>query len=123
MDVGSSLIQCGAMISDVEANREEIGALCRRYGVERLEVFGSAATEEFDEETSDVDFVVLFSDDVRRSPGYADAYLDLAWDLEDLLGRDVDLVTERSIQNPYFRRSVDSSREVVYERRSQEASA
>jgi predicted nucleotidyltransferase len=111
------------MISDVEAHREEIGELCRRYGVERLEVFGSAATEEFDEESSDVDFVVLFSDDVRRAPGYADAYLDLAWDLEDLLGRDVDLVTERSIQNPYFRRSVDSSREVVYERRSQEASA
>lgn len=110
------------MIADVEAHREEIGALCRRYGVERLEVFGSAATEEFDEETSDVDFVVLFSDDVRRSSGYADVYLDLAWDLEDLLGRDVDLVTEQSISNPYFRMSVNDSRELVYHQRGEEAS-
>jgi len=111
------------MISDVETHQEEIERLCRRYGVERLEVFGSAATGAFDEETSDVDFVVLFSDEVRCSSGYADTYLDLAWDLEDLLDRDVDLVTERSIQNPYFRRSVDSSRQVIYERRSQETSA
>ena len=92
------------------------------YGVERLEVFGSAATGAFDEEASDVDFVVLFSEEVRRSPGYADTYLELAWDLEELLERDVDLVTERSIQNPYFRDSVDSSRQVIYEKRSQEAS-
>jgi predicted nucleotidyltransferase len=106
------------MISDVEAHREEIGALCRRYGLERLEVFGSAATGEFDEESSDVDFVVLFSDDVRRSPGYADTYLGLAWDLEDLLGRDVDLVTEQSVSNPYFWTSVNDSRELVYDQRN-----
>lgn len=111
------------MISAIEAHQEEIGELCRRYGVERLEVFGSAATGEFDEETSDVDFVVLFSKEVRHSPGYADTYLDFAWDLEALLERDVDLVTERSIQNPYFRDSVDSSRQIIYEQRSQEASA
>jgi predicted nucleotidyltransferase len=111
------------MISQIEALRQDIGELCRRYGVERLEVFGSAATDTFDEEMSDVDFVVLFSDEVRRSPDYADTYLDLAWDLEELLGQDVDLVTERSIQNPYFRQSVDASRQVIYERRSQEASA
>jgi predicted nucleotidyltransferase len=107
------------MISDVEAHREEIGALCRRYGVKRLEVFGSAATDEFDEETSDVDFVVSFAD---KSPGYADRFLDFAEALEDLLGRDVDLVTEQSISNPYFRKSVNDSRELVYDQRGEEAS-
>ena len=111
------------MIAAIEAHQDEIGELCRRYGVERLEAFGAAATEAFDEETSDVDVVVLFSDEVRRSPGYADTYLDFAWDLEALLERDVDLVTERSIQNPYFRNSVDASRQVIYEQRSPEASA
>lgn len=107
------------MISDVETHREEIGALCRRYGVERLEVFGSAATEEFDEESSDVDLVVSFAD---KSPGYADRFLDFAEALEDLCGRDVDLVTEQSISNPYFQKSVNDSRELVYDQRGEEAS-
>jgi hypothetical protein len=100
--------------------RDEIADLCRTYGVERLEAFGSGGTEEFDDETSDLDFVVRFAD---RSPGYADRYLDFAEALEDLFGRDVDLVTERSIQNPFFRRSVDDSRLVIYDQSSQETTA
>lgn len=99
---------------------QTIAELCRRYGVERLELFGSADTQHFDEERSDIDFVVEFED---RSPGYADRYLDFAEGLEEILGRDVDLVTERSIQNPFFRRSVDSSRRVIYDRRGEETSA
>lgn len=99
---------------------EKIAELCETYGVERLELFGSGRTDRFDEEESDLDFVVRFAD---RSPGYADRYLDFARALEALFGRDVDLVTERSIQNPFFRRSVDSSRQVIYDRRSEETSA
>lgn len=99
---------------------ETVTKLCRKYGVQRLELFGSTGTDEFDEETSDIDFVVEFAD---RSPGYADRYLDFAEELEELLGRDVDLVTERSIQNPFFRRSVDSSRQVIYDGRGEEAPA
>lgn len=106
------------MISAIEAHQDEIGELCRRYGVERLEVFGSAATGAFDEETSDVDFVVSFAD---KSPGYADRFLDFAEALEHLFGRDVDLVTEQSISNPYFRKSVEESRELVYDQRHKEA--
>ena len=102
------------------SNRDEVADLCRTYGVERLEAFGSALTEEFDDETSDLDFVVRFAD---RSPGYADRYLDFAQALEELFGRDVDLVTERSIQNPFFRRSVDDSRQVIYDRSGQETTA
>jgi hypothetical protein len=100
--------------------RDDVVELCRTHGVERLEVFGSAVTEAFDDETSDLDFVVRFAD---RSSGYADRYLDFAQALEDLFGRDVDLVTERSIQNPFFRRSVDDSRLVIYDRSRQETTA
>jgi len=85
------------MSAPVELPTEEIDELCERYGVARLELFGSAATPEFGE-ASDVDFIVKFAD---RSPGYADRYLDFAEALEGLLGRRVDLVTERSIQNPF----------------------
>ena len=97
----------------------DIAELCEKFGVERLELFGSAATGEV-EEANDIDFIVRFAD---RSPGYANRYLDFAEALEELLDREVDLVTERSIQNPYFRRSVDASRRVIYDRRSEETAA
>lgn len=102
-----------------EQSLDEIANVCEAFGVERLALFGSAGTQEFGE-ASDVDFVVKFAD---RSSGYADRYLDFAQALEELLGREVDLVTERSIQNPFFRRSVDAAREVIYDRRSEETPA
>lgn len=92
---------------------EAVRALCVRYGIRRLDLFGSATSDRFDEQTSDLDFVVDFAD---RSPGYADRYLAVADGLESLFGRPVDLVTERSIQSPSFRRSVEASRRMLYER-------
>ena len=109
------------MLPLVERNLPALHDLCRRFGVRRLDLFGSAATGAFREDESDLDFVVACAD--TRSPGYADRYLDLAEALEARLGRDVDLVTERSIENPYFRRAVDATRRPVYERRDEEAAA
>ena len=108
------------MSDPAEIPLEKVAELCEAYGVERLELFGSGGTDHFDEDTSDLDFVVQFAD---RSSGYADRYLNFAWALEELLGREVDLVTERSIQNPFFRRSVDASRRMIYERRSEKTAA
>ena len=103
--------------SPIQSHKAELHALCRAYGVERLELFGSATSEVFDAASSDLDFIVQFAE---KSSGYADRYLDFAEALEELFGRDVDLVTERSIANPYFRKTVDSTREVVYDRRREE---
>jgi uncharacterized protein len=108
------------MIPLVEQRKTELAALCRRHGVRRLDIFGSAATGEFQPTTSDLDFIALFSD---TGPGYADRYLDFAEALEALFHRRVDLMTERSIQNQYFRKSVEATRQTVYERQSQEAAA
>lgn len=98
-----------ALIAD---NLEAIRALCLRYGVRRLDLFGSATSDRFDQATSDLDFVAAFSD--TRTPGYAFRYIDFADALEALLGRSVDVVTERSIKSPYFRASVDASRQRIY---------
>ena len=99
-------------IPHIQSHKAELHALCRAYGVERLELFGSATSGAFDAASSDLDFIVQFAD---TSPGYADRYLDVAEALEELFGRDVDLVTERSITNPYFRKTMDSTRKVVYD--------
>jgi predicted nucleotidyltransferase len=109
------------LIPLIEDHLDEIRALCIEYGVSRLEVFGSAANGTFRPETSDLDFIATFAD-----PGvgtYADRYLDLAESLEALFSRRVDLMTERSIRSPRFRREVDATRRVVYPEYGQEAVA
>lgn len=100
------------MIGLLTDKLEEITALCRRYRVRRLEVFGSAAGGPFDPQTSDLDFLVDFH---PLQPGErADAYFGLREDLETLLQRPVDLVMTRAIRNRYFLQAVEETREVLY---------
>ena len=99
------------MIAAVDQHREEISALCRRYGVRRLELFGSAATSAFDPQRSDLDFLVEF--DANQAQLF-DRYFGLKESLEALYGRKVDLVTVGSLQNPYFVDAVNKSRQLVY---------
>src|SRR5215211_8670805 len=71
------------MIGIIEDRRAEVAALCERYGVKRLDLFGSAAGDGFDPEASDLDFVVSF--ERRDPPGLFDRYFGLKEDLEVLL--------------------------------------
>jgi predicted nucleotidyltransferase len=100
------------MIPLIEEYRAEVESLCRKYGVERLGLFGSAAHGNFDESTSDLDFLVEFSN--LRVEDAADRYLGLLVDLEELFGRKVDLVSYRAIRNPYFKEVVDRTRVLLY---------
>ncbi|MHB8177169.1 MAG: nucleotidyltransferase family protein [Vulcanimicrobiaceae bacterium] len=100
------------MIAEIEQRRAELEVLCRRFRVRRLDVFGSAATEEFRSGESDLDFLVEF--EPSAGPGYADRYFGLLESLEALFGRPVDLVVASAINNPYFRESVARSKVVLY---------
>lgn len=92
-------------------DREAIVDLCRRRGVRRLSIFGSALTDRFDADHSDVDFLVEFDD---TSATLFDDYFGLKEDLETLLGRSVDLVMPSALKNPYFASSVRASEEEIY---------
>ena len=96
----------------LEGHREELVALCRRYRVRRLDVFGSATADNVDEESSDVDLLVEFEE--LPHADRADAYLGLLTAVEALLERRVDLVETGAVRNPYLRRSIEESRELVY---------
>jgi predicted nucleotidyltransferase len=109
------------MIDLVTQHLDDIAALCRHYGVRRLDLFGSAATGEFDPETSDLDFVATFAD--THLPGYAGRYLDFAEALEALFGRPVDVLTENMIGSPYFRQAVEAAHQPVYDERNAPAVA
>ncbi|AVO49818.1 hypothetical protein C6568_11575 [Melaminivora suipulveris] len=98
------------MLAKLQGLQPELAALCRRYRVLRLDVFGSAATGR-SREDSDIDLLVEFE---PMSEGYADAYFGLLDALQALLRKPVDLVVAGAIRNPYFRQSVEASRRPLY---------
>jgi uncharacterized protein len=100
------------MQSQIGQKREQVTELCRRYRVRRLALFGSAAREDFDPESSDLDFLVEFE---PLAPGaYADNYFGLLEALHRLFGRRVDLVDGPAIRNPYFRQNVEANQTLLY---------
>jgi len=103
------------MIPLVTEKQRELVSLCQRFKVERLDLFGSAADGSFQPDPSDLDLLVRFADP-EPTGDYADRYLDLADAMERLFQRPIDLVTEQSVRNPYFRRLLEASRRLVYER-------
>jgi len=107
------------MIAVIEQHEEALAAICRRFGVRRLDLFGSAAQGRFDPVTSDLDFVVELAD--AGGPGYARRYIEFAEALEDLFQRPVDVLTERMIGTAHFREILDRTRQRVYEQGSTRA--
>jgi uncharacterized protein len=102
-----------ALETIIEPRRGELIELCRSFGVARLEVFGSAATAEFDPARSDIDFLIEFLPDQDLGP-WLTHYFELQARLEALLGRPVDLVMSTAVTNPYFARELNRTRRLLY---------
>ncbi len=101
------------MIALIEEHLYELTDLCRRYQVDRLDLFGSAATGDFDQVSSDLDFVVAYQPNADLGP-WAARHYELRANLAALFGRPVDLIMDRRFRNPYFRQSVEESRMQLY---------
>ncbi len=100
------------MISLIEQHRPEVAALCSRFGVQSLEVFGSAADGAFDPTRSDIDFLVEFGSEDTGSLFHR--YFGLQEALEQVFHRKIDLVSASALSNPYFIAAVNQSRQTVY---------
>lgn len=96
----------------IHENIDRIFALCRKYKVKNMYVFGSILTARFNAD-SDVDLLVNFTSEVDYL-SYADNILDFYAELKDLFGREVDLVDETSIRNPYFKKEVELTKQLIY---------
>lgn len=96
----------------IDSHRDEIAALCRTFHVRTLELFGSAASASFDPATSDLDFLVDFQP--LSTSEHAHCYFGLLFALEDVLGRNVDLVETSAIRNPYFLQAIAQQRTLLY---------
>jgi predicted nucleotidyltransferase len=101
------------VIETIQQNRRAIADACRRFGVGRLEVFGSAVRGDFDAQESDLDFIANFLPPLH--PGVADRFFGLAEALERIFSRPVDLLTDAMIRNPVLREEVNRNRTLIYD--------
>jgi predicted nucleotidyltransferase len=98
-------------MSIIESNINKIKEACVRHHVAKLFVFGSVLTNKFSV-NSDIDFVVDFNDVSLYD--YADNYFNFKKSLEKLLLRPIDLLEDKAVKNPYLRKSIDSTKQIVY---------
>ena len=95
----------------IESNIDNVRTLCKLHKVQRLFVFGSVLSDRFKKD-SDIDLVVDFKG--VELYDYADNYFDFKQSLENLFKREVVLLEDKAIKNPYLRKSIDSSKQLVY---------
>ncbi len=97
----------------LEKQKKELIAICQALNIKRLYVFGSVVSDKFRED-SDIDFLISFSDNLTVDE-YTQNYFTLHYKLRELFRREIDIVTERSLSNPYFIESINESKQLIYE--------
>ena len=102
------------MAFEIGRYAEQLKQCCDQFEVVRLDLFGSGARDDFNEERSDLDFLVTFDEPPKM--GYAARYFGLLDRLGQIFNRKIDLVEEQAITNPYFRRVVNRERKHVFAR-------
>ena len=99
------------MVDLIKNNQQALIALCQKYEVKTMHIFGSASTDQFSE-SSDIDILIAFKE--LSIEQYTDNYFSLHEELEELFSRKVDLITERSLGNPYFIEGVEKTKQLLY---------
>lgn len=98
----------------IEQRKEEIKNICERLKIKRLYGFGSAVASDKFSENSDIDFLISFDDKISPEE-YSENYFQLQYTLRNLFNREIDIITERSLSNPYFIESVNKNKVLIYE--------
>jgi predicted nucleotidyltransferase len=97
----------------IENKLDTIKSICRSFGVEKLHVFGSVVSDNFMQD-SDIDFLISFNKNLSVEE-YTENYFALQYKLRDLFDRDIDIVTERTLNNPYFIESIEETKWLIHE--------
>ena len=98
-------------MNTINQNINLINSLCKFHKVDKLYAFGSVLTDRFNDR-SDIDLIVSFGNVDLLD--YADNYFDLKFSLENVVKRPVDLLEEKAIRNPYFKKAVVQKRHLIY---------
>ena len=100
------------MTDILENKHQAIAQACKRHGVIRLDVFGSALRDDFRPDESDLDLLVEFGP--MEPYARVDAYFGLLEELRVLLGPKIDLVMAGAVKNPYIARDIERTRQMLY---------
>jgi predicted nucleotidyltransferase len=92
-------------------NIEELKRLCKEYNIRTMYAFGSVCTDRFNEK-SDIDLLISFNN--LSIEQYTDNFFDLHYKLQNLFNREIDLLTENSLSNPYFIKGIEQTKWLIY---------
>ncbi len=93
--------------------KKAISEICKTLQIKRMYVFGSMARNTGDF-SSDIDLLISFEDNISNEE-YSENYFTLHHKLRELLNREIDIITERSLSNPYFIKTIDKEKLLIYE--------
>lgn len=110
MFIRVGLISQQQMNGTVNIDKAKLADFCRRWKALNLALFGSAIRDDFRDD-SDVDFLVSFQDDAAWDLADLAA---MRTELEELVGRPVDLVERAALHNPFRRREILATHRVLY---------
>jgi predicted nucleotidyltransferase len=94
-----------------ENHLKQISGFCKESNVKSFAAFGSVVRDDFKED-SDIDFLVDFEE--KDPIKYTDLYFKLKENLEKPLKNPVDLIEERAVKNPYFRKELNKTKVLIY---------
>lgn len=101
------------MVKIIQQSLKELNVLCRKYHVKELYLFGSAADGDFNQATSDLDFVVTFDENIQPED-FAENYFSFLDALELLFGRQVDLLSYRALKNQVMIDEIEQTKIPLY---------
>ncbi len=104
----------------IENHFDQLVALCKKYKVERVYAFGSVVSGSFKPTSSDIDLIVELAPMPPLEKG--EKLLSLWDELEKLYNREVDLLTDKPIRNPYLKKAIEETKQLIYDRESEEIS-
>ncbi len=105
-------------MTDYQQLIELVTPACEEFAVCELSIFGSQARGDSDEE-SDFDFVVSFHK--TQGSKLSDRFFGLLFYLEDHLAKQIDLLEQDAIRNPYLRAAIEEEKKIIYGARTEEA--
>lgn len=97
----------------IESKKADIQSLCQTLRIDKLYAFGSVVSERFTDQ-SDIDFLIAFNENLTIEE-YTSNYFSLQYGLRALFNREIDIVTEKTLSNPYLIESINETKELIYE--------
>jgi len=98
----------------IEQQKEELINICERLKIKSLYAFGSAVSSDKFSKTSDIDFLITFNESISLEE-YVENYFQFHYKLRELFNREIDVITDRSLSNPYFIENVNKNKVLIYE--------